>query len=127
MTENKHIVVIGGSAAGPKAAARAKRLDPNAQVTIIQKAPEMSMASCGYPYFISGVFNNRNALLSTPYGEVRDPHFFMNTKGIQARTETEVTAIDRKNRTVQCRDLKSGAINELPYDCLLYTSPSPRD
>ena len=127
MTENKHIVVIGGSAAGPKAAARAKRLDPNAQVTIIQKAPEMSMASCGYPYFISGVFNNRNALLSTPYGEVRDPHFFMNTKGIQARTETEVTAIDRKNRTVQCRDLKSGAINELPYDKLIIaTGAKPR-
>ena len=70
---SKKIVVIGGSAAGPKAAARAKRLDPKAEVTIIQKAPEMSMASCGYTYFVGGVFTNRNALLSTPYGEVRDP------------------------------------------------------
>jgi flavin-dependent dehydrogenase len=90
----KRIVVIGGSAAGPKAAARAKRMDPGAEVTIIQKGPEMSMASCGYPYFVGGVFNNRNALLSTPYGEVRDPHFFLNTKGIRARTETEFMAID---------------------------------
>ncbi|MGE4492856.1 MAG: pyridine nucleotide-disulfide oxidoreductase, partial [Syntrophotalea sp.] len=70
MKERKRIVVIGGSAAGPKAAARAKRLDPDAEVTIIQKAPEMSMASCGYPYYVGGVFDNRNALLSTPYGEV---------------------------------------------------------
>jgi NADPH-dependent 2,4-dienoyl-CoA reductase/sulfur reductase-like enzyme/rhodanese-related sulfurtransferase len=115
----KKIIVIGGSAAGPKAAARAKRLDPNAEVTIIQKAPEMSMASCGYPYFVGGVFNNRNALLSTPYGEVRDPHFFVNTKGIQARTETEVTAIDPERRTVQCRDLKSGEVDVLPYDKLI--------
>ena len=116
---SKKIVVIGGSAAGPKAAARAKRMDPTAEVTIIQKAPEMSMASCGYPYFVGGVFNNRNALLSTPYGEVRDPHFFVNTKGIQARTETEVTAIDPERRTVQCRDLKSGEVNDLPYDKLI--------
>ncbi|NVN90776.1 MAG: FAD-dependent oxidoreductase [Desulfuromonadales bacterium] len=127
MAENKRIVVIGGSAAGPKAAARAKRVDPNAQVTIIQKAPEMSMASCGYPYFISGVFNNRNALLSTPYGEVRDPHFFVNTKGIEARTETEVTAIDRTNRNVQCRDLKSGTTVNVCYDKLIIaTGAKPR-
>jgi NADPH-dependent 2,4-dienoyl-CoA reductase/sulfur reductase-like enzyme/rhodanese-related sulfurtransferase len=116
---NKRIVVIGGSAAGPKAAARAKRLDPSAEVTIIQKAPEMSMASCGYPYFVGGVFNNRNALISTPYGEVRDPNFFVNTKGISARTETEVTAIDRTQRTVTCRDLKCGAIDQLSYDKLI--------
>jgi NADPH-dependent 2,4-dienoyl-CoA reductase/sulfur reductase-like enzyme/rhodanese-related sulfurtransferase len=127
MAENKRIVVIGGSAAGPKAAARAKRLDPNAQVTIIQKAPEMSMASCGYPYFISGVFNNRNALLSTPYGEVRDPHFFVNTKGIEALTETEVTAIDRAGRNVRCRDLKSGTVVDVPYDKLIIaTGAKPR-
>lgn len=116
---SKKIVVIGGSAAGPKAAARAKRLDPAAEVTIIQKAPEMSMASCGYPYFVGGVFNDRNALLSTPYGEVRDPNFFVNTKGITARTETEVTAIDRARKVVQCRDLKSGAVDEVPYDKLI--------
>lgn len=116
---SKKIVVIGGSAAGPKAAARAKRLDPAAEVTIIQKAPEMSMASCGYPYFVGGVFNDRNALLSTPYGEVRDPNFFVNTKGITARTETEVTAIDRARKVVHCRDLKSGGVDEVPYDKLI--------
>jgi NADPH-dependent 2,4-dienoyl-CoA reductase/sulfur reductase-like enzyme/rhodanese-related sulfurtransferase len=120
----KRIVVIGGSAAGPKAAARAKRLDPTAEVTIIQKAPEMSMASCGYPYFVGGVFDNRNALLSTPYGEVRDPNFFVNTKGIQARTETEVTSIDRERRTVKCRDLNSGAVDEVHYDKLIIATGS---
>lgn len=119
MAETKRIVVIGGSAAGPKAAARAKRLDPEAEVTIVQKAPEMSMASCGYPYFVAGVFNNRNALLSTPYGEVRDPHFFVNTKGIIARTETEVTSVDRDRKAVRCRDLHTGAEDEIPYDKLI--------
>ncbi|HOP41457.1 MAG TPA: FAD-dependent oxidoreductase, partial [Geobacteraceae bacterium] len=119
MAERKRIVVIGGSAAGPKAAARAKRLDPDAEVTIIQKASEMSMASCGYPYFVAGVFNNRNALLSTPYGEVRDPHYFINTKGIKARTETEVLGIDRSRKVLSCRDLTSGTVDEVPYDKLI--------
>jgi NADPH-dependent 2,4-dienoyl-CoA reductase/sulfur reductase-like enzyme/rhodanese-related sulfurtransferase len=127
MAERKRIIVIGGSAAGPKAAAKAKRLDPHAEVTIIQKSPEMSMASCGYPYFVAGVFDNRNALLSTPYGEVRDPHFFMNTKGIKARVETEVTAIARQQRVVKCRDLNTGNIEELPYDKLIIaTGARPR-
>ena len=127
MTENRRVVVIGGSAAGPKAAARAKRLAPGAHVTIIQKAPEMSMASCGYPYFVGGVFNNRNALLSTPYGEVRDSHFFLDTKGIEARTETEVTAIDRSTRNVRCRDLKNGVEADIPYDKLIIaTGAKPR-
>ncbi|NMC73152.1 MAG: FAD-dependent oxidoreductase, partial [Geobacteraceae bacterium] len=51
--------------------------------------------------------------------EVRDPNFFVNTKGITARTETEVTAIDRARKVVQCRDLKSGAVDEVPYDKLI--------
>lgn len=127
MKQKKKIVVIGGSAAGPKAAARAKRLDPDADVTIIQKAPEMSMASCGYPYFVGGVFDNRNALLSTPYGEVRDPNFFIHTKGVTARTETEVVAIDRQGHTVRCRDLKTGVSDDLPYDKLIIaTGARPR-
>ncbi|MDD3295097.1 MAG: hypothetical protein PHG20_10480 [Geobacteraceae bacterium] len=84
---SKKIVIIGGSAAGPKAAARAKRLDPTAEVTIIQKAPEMSTASCGYPDFVAGVLNNRNALISAPYGFVRDPHYFVNTNAVSFKNE----------------------------------------
>jgi NADPH-dependent 2,4-dienoyl-CoA reductase/sulfur reductase-like enzyme/rhodanese-related sulfurtransferase len=127
MQEKKRIVVIGGSAAGPKAAARAKRLDPDAEVTVIQKAPEMSTASCGYPYYVGGVFDNRSALLSTPYGEVRDPHFFAHTKGVQARTETEAVAIDRQNRTIRCRDLHTGDMDYVSYDKLIIaTGARPR-
>jgi hypothetical protein len=47
-TDVKRIIVVGGSAAGPKAAARARRLDEQAEIIILQKAPDLSMASCGY-------------------------------------------------------------------------------
>lgn len=119
MRESTRIVVIGGSAAGPKAAAKARRMDQHANVTIIQKSPDLSMASCGYPYYVGGFFDNRNQLLCTPTGVVRDPKFFMNAKGIEAFTGTEVTAIDREKRTVRCRVLHDGAERDVPYDKLV--------
>ncbi|MBN1939684.1 MAG: FAD-dependent oxidoreductase [Candidatus Aminicenantes bacterium] len=126
MSNTKRIIVIGGSAAGPKTAAKARRLDYDAEITIIQKARDLSMASCGYPYYVGGLFDDRNQLVSTPAGVVRDPKFFLNAKGINARTETEATAIDRKNRTIACRDLRAGTTEVLPYDKLvLCTGATP--
>ena len=85
----KNIVVIGGSAAGAKAASKARRLDEFANITIVQKDPDLSMAACGYPYYVGGVFNDRNMMLCTPAGVVRDATFFAKAKGITALTQTE--------------------------------------
>ncbi len=115
----RRIVVIGGSAAGPKAAAKARRIDENADVTIIQKIPELSMASCGYPYYVGGFFDDRNALLSSATGVVRDPVYYINAKSIVARTGTEALSIDRARRTVLCRDVRTEEIDEVPYDSLV--------
>ncbi len=126
MSEAKRIVVIGGSAAGPKTAAKARRMNQHAEITIIQKDPDLSMASCGYPYYVGGVFNNRNQLLCTPTGVVRDPKFFMNAKGIKALTETEALSIDRQRRTVHCRNLRTSDEMDFPYDKLvLATGATP--
>lgn len=123
----KKIVVIGGSAAGPKAAARSKRLDASADVTLLQKAPELSMASCGYPYYIGGNFDERNALLATPTGVVRDENFFAAAKGVNAKVNTEVTAIDRKNKNVSCTNVKTGESSTMDYDKLVIcTGATPR-
>jgi len=119
MEEKKKIVVIGGSAAGPKAAARARRLDEHAEITIIQKAPDLSMASCGYPYYVGGTFNDRNMLICTPTGVIRDPNYYRNAKGIVARTETEAVKIDRQNKSLRIRDLKTGREEEIKYDKLI--------
>lgn len=119
MTEKKKIVIIGGSAAGPKAAARARRLDQNAEIILIQKEETFSMASCGYPYFVGGYFDDRNMLLSTPTGVVRDPVFFLKAKDIDARANTEVVSIDNKAHTVQCRHLLEDREYDLEYDKLI--------
>ncbi len=117
--KQKKLIVIGGSAAGAKAAARARRIDQNARITIIQKDPDLSMASCGYPYYVGDVFGDRNMLLCTPAGVVRDHDFFLKTKDIDARPEVEVTTIDRKKHAVTCRHVVSGKEEILEYDKLI--------
>jgi NADPH-dependent 2,4-dienoyl-CoA reductase/sulfur reductase-like enzyme len=122
----KRIVVVGGSAAGPKTAAKARRMDANAEITIVQRDADLSMASCGYPYYVGGTFDNRNQLICTPTGVVRDPAFFMNAKGIRALTRTEVVRIDRGAHRVLCRNLETGEESELEYDKLvLATGATP--
>lgn len=124
---SKKIIVIGGSAAGPKAASRARRLDENATITIYQKASDLSMASCGYPYYIGGFFNDRNQLLCSPAGVVRDSKFFLNAKNINAVVNTEVTAIDRKNKRIEFTNLLTGEKGSDTYDKLVITTgASPR-
>ena len=115
----KRIIVIGGSAAGPKAASRARRLDENAEITIIQKAPDLSMASCGYPYYVGGFFDDRNQLLASQSGIVRDSKYFWNAKRIKALVNTEVTKIDRDNKNVEYKNLLTGETASLPYDKLI--------
>jgi NADPH-dependent 2,4-dienoyl-CoA reductase/sulfur reductase-like enzyme/rhodanese-related sulfurtransferase len=124
MSGKKKIVVIGGSAAGPKAAAKARRIDGNAEVIILQKDPDLSMASCGYPYYVGGYFDDRNILLSTSTGVTRDPQFYLNAKSIDARTNTEVTSIDRKNHTVTFKNLLTEETGTMEYDKLIIATGS---
>jgi NADPH-dependent 2,4-dienoyl-CoA reductase/sulfur reductase-like enzyme len=44
MQMSKRIVVIGSVAAGPKAAARARRLDPSTEITIVEQDEILSYA-----------------------------------------------------------------------------------
>lgn len=119
MEKRTKIIVIGGSAAGPKAAARARRMDEFAEITMFQKGPDLSMASCGYPYYVGGFFDDRNKLLCTPTGVVRDPKFYWNAKGIVAKVNTEITHIDRKNKFVEYKDLLTGETGKQEYDKLI--------
>ncbi len=119
---HKKIIIIGGSAAGPKAAARARRMDEFAEITIFQKGKDLSMASCGFPYYIGGFFDDRNQLLCTPTGVVRDPNFYWNAKGIVAKVHTEVIKIDRKNKRIKYKDLHTGETGFQEYDKLVITT-----
>ncbi|MDD2995710.1 MAG: FAD-dependent oxidoreductase [Paludibacter sp.] len=116
---NKRIIVIGGSAAGPKAASRARRMDENAEITILQKANDLSMASCGYPYYVGGFFDDRSQLLCSPAGVVRDSKFFWNAKKITTQVNTEVTAIDPKEKKLDFVNILTGEKGSMTYDKLI--------
>lgn len=115
----KKIIVIGGSAAGPKAAAKSRRMDEFADITIFQKANDLSMASCGYPYYVGGFFDDRNKLICTPAGVIRDPKFYWNAKAIMVKNNTEVTRIVREEKLVEFKDILTGEIGTAEYDKLV--------
>ena len=62
-----HLLVIGGVAAGTKAAAKYKRLDRAAKVTVLSKSRDISYAGCGLPYYVGGMIESREELIvNTP-------------------------------------------------------------
>ncbi len=117
--KNLQVVVIGGVACGPKAAARIKRLNPEAQVTIIEKGELLSYAGCGLPFYISGQIHDYKELMCTSTGVVRDTHYFKMVKDITVYNKTLAESIDRKNKTVKAVEISTGKSFELKYDKLV--------
>jgi NADPH-dependent 2,4-dienoyl-CoA reductase/sulfur reductase-like enzyme/rhodanese-related sulfurtransferase len=113
------IVVIGGVAAGPKAAARARRRDPGADITIVERGSLLSYAGCGLPFYVEGLIHDVDELMSTPAGAVRDAAFFHDVKGITVLDRTEATSIDRTAKLVHVRRLATNGKAGLPYDQLV--------
>ena len=120
----KHVVIIGGVALGPKAACRLKRLEPDADVLIIDQDEYISYGGCGIPYFISGDVSDVRELMSTSFHMQRNPQFFRDAKDIQVRTRTRAIEIDRAEKIVRVRDLASGVEEDLPYDRLVIATGS---
>ena len=128
MSENQsmRIIVVGASAAGLRAAARARRRLPDARVLVIDQSTLISYGACGMPYFVSGDIHSADKLRETPHGLIRDPAYFRSAKDLEVITETRVERIDRSARKVFCRSTKTGEASEYSYDKLvLATGASP--
>ncbi len=122
----KRIVIIGAVALGPKVACRIKRLNPEADVTVIDKNALVSYGGCGIPYYVSGDVPELEELFSTSAHIKRDPWFFKNAKGVEMKTLTEAVTIDRAKKQVQIKNCLSGEVDTVPYDTLvLATGATP--
>ncbi|EGO64610.1 NAD(FAD)-dependent dehydrogenases and rhodanese-like sulfurtransferase [Acetonema longum DSM 6540] len=120
------ILVIGGVAAGLKSAAKARRCDPQASITVLERGEIVSFGACGMPYYVGGDVPDIGALMKTPAGNMRNADYFKNVKDITVRTQTEAVAIDRRAKTVTVKTLTSGETEILPYDKLVIaTGASP--
>ncbi|MEW5814060.1 MAG: FAD-dependent oxidoreductase [Spirochaetota bacterium] len=115
----KKIVIIGGVTAGPKAAARLRRLDEQMDITIIEKSEFLSYSGCGLPSFISGKVRSAKELMSTADDTVRNVQFFESIKNINILNNTLVHEIDRVHKRVKIEDLTNGAVSHVQYDILI--------
>jgi NADPH-dependent 2,4-dienoyl-CoA reductase/sulfur reductase-like enzyme len=106
------LVIVGGVAAGTKAASRARRLDPGMKITVYQEEPEPSISECGLPYLLSGVVKERENLIA------RTPERFAKND-IEVLVRTRVEKIDPAARELSVRDLKTGEVFDDTYDRLV--------
>ncbi len=121
---NEKIVIIGGVAAGPKAACRIKRLISDAEVTIIDQDSIISYGGCGIPYYVSGDVSDEKELRTTSFHAVRDEAFFANAKGVNVKTSTRALSINRQDKTVEVQDLTTGNKKSIAYDHLMLATGS---
>lgn len=121
------IVVIGASAAGLKAAARARRLLPNAEIVVLDAREFISYGACGLPFYLSGDLDDVERLRETQWQAVRDAEFFAQAKGLDVRCGQRATGLDLAARTVAVTPVRSGSAATVAYDRLVIaTGAAPR-
>ncbi|QOX65332.1 pyridine nucleotide-disulfide oxidoreductase [Anoxybacterium hadale] len=115
---SKKVLIIGGVAGGATAAARLRRLDESLQIIVFERGEYISYANCGLPYHVGDVIKDREALLlQTPEG--------MKAKyNIEVRVSNEVISIDRENKKIQVKKVRTGETYEELYDILLIATGS---
>jgi len=110
------LVVIGGVAAGMSAAARARRLDANLDILVLEKGPVISYGACGLPYFVEGRVTDASQLI------VYTPEYFRKERRIEVRTNSPVSTIAHPRREVV---LQTG--ERIRYDRLIIATGAQCD
>ncbi len=121
MNGPKNIIVVGGSAAGPAAAAKAKRINPDSDVKMFEAGDYISVGTCEMPYVLSGEIENYKDIL------LFEPATFNKEKGVEVFTRHFVEGIDRKAKEIKVLDLFNGTTHFYKYDKLiLATGAKPK-
>ena len=118
LNSRKNIIVIGGNAAGPAAAAKAKRTDPNANVLMIETGEFISTGTCELPYLLSGEIKKYEDIVFF------NPESFEKEKGVKVLTSHFVEKIERSKKIVTVRNIKTGHKFEQEYDKLILCTGS---
>jgi NADPH-dependent 2,4-dienoyl-CoA reductase/sulfur reductase-like enzyme/rhodanese-related sulfurtransferase len=107
------VVIVGGVAGGASAAARLRRLDESAEIVMFERGEYISYANCGLPYYVGEKITNKSVLT------LQTPTSFFNRFHTDVRTMSEVIAINRKDKTVTVKDLRTGKSYQESYDKLV--------
>ena len=109
----KNLLIIGGVAAGATAAARARRLDNDVNITLLEAGADVSFANCGLPYYLGRDIAYRSSLI------LASPETFDDQYRVKVHTLTEAVSIDRKGKSVTARNRNTGEEQVFPYDSLI--------
>ncbi len=115
----KRILIIGGVAAGMKAASRLRRLDSQSEIVVVERSQRFSYGACALPYFVEGLFDDLDEVRQTPAGVTRDEAFFERVKGIKVLSGCEAVEINRQQQRVLVRNLESQSSEYIGYDNLV--------
>lgn len=107
------ILIIGGVAAGTKTAAKLKRADRSADVTVLTKGKDISYAGCGLPYYVGGLIEERGELI------VNTPQKFAALTGVNVVTGVEAVGVDGSLKTVRAKNTQTGEVLSFDYDKLV--------
>ena len=107
------IVIVGGVAGGASAAAKARRTNESAEITMFEKGQFVSFANCGLPYYVGDTIQDREELL------LQSPESFWRRFRVRAMVRHEVLAIDRVEKLVIAKNLATGEIIKERYDKLV--------
>ena len=107
------VIIVGGVAGGASCAARLRRLDEKVEILMVERGPYVSYANCGLPYHISGVIEKESSLL------VANERLFREQFGIDVRTNCEAIAISPQKKTVDLKNVETGAVTTESYDKLV--------
>ena len=113
------VLIIGAVALGPKVACRLRRINPDIDITVIDRDSLISYGGCGIPYYVGGDVQELEGLYSTIAHAKRDVSFFKNVKGFNVLTRVEALEIKRAENKVVVRYLDEGRDGELNYDKLV--------
>ncbi len=107
----ERLAIVGGDAAGMSAASIARRRDPDIEIVAFERGPYTSYSACGIPYYVGGLVDEADRLISRSPEQHR-------ASGIDVRTRCEVVAIDLGARRLTVRDA-AGEESEEPFDQLV--------
>jgi NADPH-dependent 2,4-dienoyl-CoA reductase/sulfur reductase-like enzyme/rhodanese-related sulfurtransferase len=107
------IVIIGGVAGGMSSATRARRLDAEAEIIVLEKSGHVSYANCGLPYYVGGVIKEESALL------LQTPESLHKRFRLDVRISHEALEIDAVRKVVKVLDLKREVVSEISFDKLI--------
>lgn len=110
------IIIIGSVAAGTSVAAKARRNDEQAEITLYNADYDISYSICGIPYFLGGEVDELGSL--TP----RNAAWFKKRYNVDIHTRHEVTKIDPEQRTVTVKNLDTNETIEDSYDTLVFAT-----